>query len=364
MPSSESPSESVSLYIVAATEFDGGAELYISRLGLGLAAEGINVTLVGSISCFQGRVIDPKLGKKWSLRKLPLGLLRIPLERRRLAKSLGRRKGTFSLHFKREQVLFTKMLSRRGRVVWTEHGTFPAGLFGTLISPAYRRASRYVDEVVCVSDVVLQSIAQHVHSTTKLSVIETAVPALPPISRLDARRRLGLSETEPVAVFAGRLTQEKRPILAIDASSRAGITILVAGDGPLRADVNQRMALDRVHVFGQIPDTSELFAAADFHLWTSSGVGEGFPTVLLEAARASLVTIAVRGSGFDQLIIESGGRLCDATAEDVSKALQISPTGAELGQVTDWSSAHSYEAWVENYRRALFCADVAAGDAS
>ncbi len=55
--------------------------------------------------------------------------------------------------------------------------------------------------------------------------------------RSDARAALGVSSDERVVVFVGALSEEKRPLLAIEAVMAVdGLLLLVAGDGPLRPE--------------------------------------------------------------------------------------------------------------------------------
>jgi glycosyltransferase involved in cell wall biosynthesis len=62
------------------------------------------------------------------------------------------------------------------------------------------------------------------------------------LRRAELRRQWGLSEQEVVFLFAGKLIPKKRPLdfiraVAAIAHERAGVTSLIVGDGPLRAEV-------------------------------------------------------------------------------------------------------------------------------
>ncbi|MFJ6677536.1 glycosyltransferase family 4 protein [Microbacterium sp. NPDC091382] len=345
------PKPKLSVAVVATTAFSGGAEIYIDRLARGLVGGGAEVVLYGSIPPYSLPSVELDHGPKWSLRTLPLSVLHFGRDLATLRSRVSKRHNAFSLHFKREQVAFTRELSKHARVVWTEHGTFPSGPFGSLIGPLYRRASRHAAQIVCVSDVVRQSIIQHVADPSKVVVIESAVDDQAPVDRSEARARLGVSHDSRVCVFAGRLTSKKRPQLAIDAAIAARATILVAGEGPLFADLSRAYSSNPLVVFlGQVPSTRDLFAAADVHLWTSDGDGEGFPTVLLEAARAGTRTVGVTGTNFETMVIESGGRLAHPVADDIAQRIATDESSSEARRRRRWLDAHSYEAWLRSYR--------------
>lgn len=339
--------------IVATTDFHGGAELYVNRLARALEQDGTAVTLYGSLKDYSGTVTPLQHGPKWSLRTLPRGLVRARRERASLIANLDPSEESFSLHFKREQIAFTRALARRGRVVWTEHGTFPDGLFGIMISGLYRVASRHAAEIVCVSEVVASSIRRRASKRTIVSVIETAIPRRDTaLSKEEARTKLGLALDDTVCVFAGRLTPEKRPDLAVKMAIGTGAILLLAGEGPLSAQIREEArGHANIRLLGQVPDMTAAFAAADFHLWMSTGRGEGFPTVLLEAAQAGSVTVAVAGTAFEQLVREAGGRVGDLRS--LSHQISFGPTVAELSTMQLWVELHDPSNWIRKYRAAL-----------
>ncbi|MHA7239330.1 glycosyltransferase family 4 protein [Arthrobacter sp. TMS1-12-1] len=357
--------------IVASTEYLGGAELYIARLASLLHNEGMNVRLIGSLRSWPCELPqdDPGFGSKWSLRTLPLGLLRSLSERRRLKGTLRSTKAkVFNCHFKREQIALTSVLARNGRVVWTEHGLFPSGIFGFLIRPLYWFAARNCSEIVCVSDRVALSILPRVPRGTPIRTIASAVD----LSRWNsasegdaeaARRELGISNTSRVCVFVGRLDPGKRPDLAIEAALASRSTIVLAGDGAMAEALKQRYRdNERVLFLGHTADLRFVYSAANFHLFTSNGKGEGFPTVLLEAAASAVPTVACDDAGFSAEILRAGGKVARPTVSELSRAIEgMTVIQERRDAARAWAMTRDLEGWIRSYSEVFRARNDAGG---
>lgn len=108
-----------------------------------------------------------------------------------------------------------------------------------------------------------------------------------------ARRDLMIGPDEAVVLYLGALAPEKRPQLAVEVAEHLPEAIvLIAGDGPLRTEVEQlSVCMDgRVRVLGARSDTSTLFHASDVLLLTSAS--EGLPGVIIEAGLSGLPAVA------------------------------------------------------------------------
>jgi glycosyltransferase involved in cell wall biosynthesis len=112
------------------------------------------------------------------------------------------------------------------------------------------------------------------------------------LERDDARRALGLPETQPLALVVSRLIPGKRVALALQALALLdGISVVVVGDGPelevLRRD------FPRVHFTGRLPrpQTLSYIAAAD--VLVSASAEEGAPSVVREARALNVNVVAV-----------------------------------------------------------------------
>ncbi len=103
-----------------------------------------------------------------------------------------------------------------------------------------------------------------------------------PLSRVDARERLGIGTAERVAVVVGRLVTSKRPAVALRAATLAeNDRVVVLGDGPELGVLRQRFPA--VRFLGRSPrhEALEWIAAAD--VLVNSSKSEGAPTTIREA---------------------------------------------------------------------------------
>lgn len=358
---------STDLAIVMTSEFDGGAEGYVRRLAATLSRIGLSLELWGTLPVWPEDLPQRLIGAgpKWRLRTLPLGLARLPREQRRLRRTLSEANAAvYNLHFKREQIGFTTLLARRGKVVWTEHGRFPRGVFGVLLSLPYRLASRRVSAIICVSDAVQTDIGQKVsrRSRSKMITVDSAVDVdvFRPASldeRLRSREELGIAHDEFVAAFVSRLEPSKRPLLAITASELAGSGLIIAGAGSEERSV-ARAASGSIRFVGLLSDPRVVYRAADVALFLSTGQGEGFPTVLLEAAAQGLPIISVDGHGFESDIRAAGGIVTDPNADAIAAVIESfkrdkTARSDAAARAREWALRRDLVAWAVKYRAAL-----------
>ncbi len=113
------------------------------------------------------------------------------------------------------------------------------------------------------------------------------------VERGTARASFGLADDVKAIAFVGALSNEKRPLLAIETAMLVeGAHLLIAGDGPLRGEVEAAAATSggRVHALGSLDDVRPVLHAADVLLNTSST--EGMPGSLIEAAMCGVPIVA------------------------------------------------------------------------
>ncbi|MCS7071001.1 MAG: glycosyltransferase [Anaerolinea sp.] len=118
------------------------------------------------------------------------------------------------------------------------------------------------------------------------------------------RAELGLQPSSVVILCPARLAPQKRHDLLIEAAeivvNRAPeAQFLFAGDGELRADIEQRVAAstarEHIRLLGQRSDIQSLISASD--LVTLASDFEGFPYVLMEAAARGIPAVATDVGG-------------------------------------------------------------------
>ena len=131
-------------------------------------------------------------------------------------------------------------------------------------------------------------------------------------SRAGARKSLGLPESGPVVAGVGRLNPQKNFSLfiriAADVLKRHPQThFVLAGEGPenelLRKLAQECGVGDRLHFCGYVPDTRQIYLAADVLLMPS--LFEGLPMTLLEAMAMRVPVVASALDGIAE-VVEDG----------------------------------------------------------
>jgi glycosyltransferase involved in cell wall biosynthesis len=131
-----------------------------------------------------------------------------------------------------------------------------------------------------------------------------------PGEREALRERLGWDE-RPRALFVGRLVAKKGVDLALAATARAGVELVVAGPGRWPDGA----ARDGVSLLGsQPPDrVAELYRAADVFLLPSRG--EGFPVTAQEAMASGLPVLLADDPRYAPYVEGAGRGVTLAAAE-------------------------------------------------
>ena len=172
-----------------------------------------------------------------------------------------------------------------------------------------RWCARFTDALVTVTprdtDVGLsRGIGEPALYTTIRSGIDLARFGSPQRSREEMRAELGLAGHHRVAVSVMRLVPQKAPLDLIDGAGRLladlpDARILIVGDGPLRALVEDRCRAlglgNRIVFTGLRSDVPELLAAADVLVLAS--LWEGLPRVIPQAMAAGLPVVATAVAG-------------------------------------------------------------------
>ena len=157
--------------------------------------------------------------------------------------------------------------------------------------------------------------------------------------RREIREGFALAPDVPVILFAGKLIAKKEPLVLVDAFAkvRAGrqCALLIAGDGPLRPDVERRareLGLQDVRITGFLNQTEmpRAYAAADVFVLPSS-LHETWGLVVNEAMNFGLPVVVSDKVGCAEDLVRDGwngfvvpardsGALADAAARLVDDA--------------------------------------------
>ncbi|MFH1841972.1 MAG: glycosyltransferase [bacterium] len=214
---------------------------------------------------------------------------------------------------------------RRAMVVATVHNT-QEFRYGDAVQPmraelrrrAYRQIVRRCPVVVAVATAVKESLIADLELTAtdaeRIQVIPNGVeiPAPLPLAEILAvRQRYGIEANEQLVLAAGRMTEQKNFAALVAAltpllRSRGQCRLLLAGDGPLRAELTEQVRASglchQVLLPGNVTDLSALLQAADLFVLPSRW--EGLPLVLLEAMAAGLAVVASRIESVQNVITD------------------------------------------------------------
>jgi glycosyltransferase involved in cell wall biosynthesis len=203
------------------------------------------------------------------------------------------------------------------------------------------------------------------------------------IDRDAARARLhaqvGVSEGTPLVGFVGHLIRQKRADRAVDAlaclrAHGCGAHLVVAGTGPLRADLDaqaHQLGVDRAVTFlGERDDVEWVLAGVDVALLTSEA--EGIPGVAIEALMAGCPMVSVPVGGVAQ-VVEHGvtGLVLDSDtpasmAEAVARLLADDETRGAMSRecrlrADRFSASAAAAVYAARFRESLARVDRRAG---
>ncbi|MFP5348179.1 MAG: glycosyltransferase family 4 protein [Actinomycetes bacterium] len=202
------------------------------------------------------------------------------------------------------------LLARPGRdpvlVVTLHNLPVGGGVVAVVTAVLERLVARRADTVLGVSGDLVRRMQRLGASHAERALVPAPLGRPSARSRQQVRDELGLEDGVALVVTAARLAPQKGLDLLLDGVSELrrrrpdlGLLSVVAGDGPLREALEQRVAAERlpVRLLGARSDVPDLFGAADVAV--SSSVWEGQPLVVQEALRAGapLVATDVGGTG-------------------------------------------------------------------
>lgn len=158
----------------------------------------------------------------------------------------------------------TLQIRHRGlaEVAWTLRTEMRLAQFDGFLSVG-TRSRQFLEELGAPSDRIFNSP----HAVDNDFFSAAAAPYKTTDGRRAARERFGIGAGDLVVLFAGKLDAIKRPLDVIQAAAAANATLLVAGDGTLRADLVQEAARTgaRMHLAGFLNQSQmpHAYAAAD-----------------------------------------------------------------------------------------------------
>ncbi len=241
---------------------------------------------------------------------------------RRLA-ALMKRERVSAIHAHQYTPFFyaaaSRLPRRRPPVAFTEHGRW----FPDFPRPKRIIANRMLlgprDRVIGVGESVRQALIHNEGiSARRVEVIYNGVnldaySARPPdpAEITEARREMGVGESDFLVIQVARLDHLKDHVTAIEAFRRVvtccpNAKLVLVGEGPERSKIEeaiQRLDLgSSVRMIGLRQDVPRLIRAADVFLLTS--ISEGIPLTLIEAMAAHVPVVSTRVGGVAEVVEE------------------------------------------------------------
>jgi glycosyltransferase involved in cell wall biosynthesis len=225
------------------------------------------------------------------------------------------------------------LLSRHRAVLMpTLHGLAPSDYAG-----ASRVLRWTAPRVIACAPSVARDLEAAAFPPARIDVITNGA-ALHPAGdqrQADLRAALQLSSA-PLVVGIGRLAEQKDWPLFIEAAGCVeGAAFVVAGEGPLRAELMDlaRRSGDRVKFLGMVDDVAALVGLASCVVSTS--VWEGLPLTLLEALSLGVPVVATAVEGVTDVVPPTAALFVPpgdaaAVAEAVAKVLADDSLALEL----------------------------------
>jgi glycosyltransferase involved in cell wall biosynthesis len=124
----------------------------------------------------------------------------------------------------------------------------------------------------------------------------------------------GRGERTQDVLFLANLTPRKGILVLLDAFAEVAralpsARLLVAGDGPLRAEVQRRAhASERVELLGAVERSRALTLMQECAVYCSPALGEPFGMTALEAMACAKPVVATSSGGLRHLVPDEGGR--------------------------------------------------------
>jgi glycosyltransferase involved in cell wall biosynthesis len=268
--------------------------------------------------------------------------------------------GVIHTHGYREDVI-GGAVARANRLptVSTVHGFTGGGRRDRLNERIQCFALRRADAVLAVSRPLVDRLRRAGVRRERIRFIPNGfTPPANTMTRVAARRMLGIAEQAVVAGWVGRLSREKGADVMLDAleQSDASWRLSMIGEGKERDRLKEQAAElgigDRILWHGAVANAGALFPAFDAFVLSSRT--EGTPIALFEAMHARVPIVAARVGGVPDVVTSEHALLVPpeepGTIAEALEQLRREPSAATLR--TDLArkrvlQAFSAEAWLD-----------------
>jgi 1,2-diacylglycerol 3-alpha-glucosyltransferase len=253
--------------------------------------------------------------------------------------------GQLALHYSRSRhipVLFTNH-TRYDLYARVYTRLIPAEVMNAFLRLYLPRFYRACDQVVAPSEGAKRFMLG-LGSGFTVDVVPNGVDLMPFEQAPDPERRLelGFTSQDVVLAYVGRLGEEKNVSFLLDAFARVTQTceharLLLVGDGPLRAPLQERAARQGLAgkvvftgliPYGQVPRS---MTAAD--IFVTASITEVHPLTVIEAMAAGLPVVGVASPGVGDTVQDGvTGYLTPAQIEALAEKMILLVTDADRRQ--------------------------------
>jgi glycosyltransferase involved in cell wall biosynthesis len=203
------------------------------------------------------------------------------------------------------------------------------------VRSAVRLSSRLARRTIAISEHVATFLRRYrLAPTDRIEVVPYGVDlGCYPIERprrAATRARIGARDDAIVLGMAARMIDGKGHALAIRAVQRAdeltdrSLVLALAGDGPLRSDLERAAGGDgAIRFLGRLDDVVPFLEGCDAMLFpTAPQLGEGFGLAALEGMAAQLPVLASAAGALPEIVLEGvTGRIVSGGVESWSRAI-------------------------------------------
>jgi alpha-1,6-mannosyltransferase len=172
------------------------------------------------------------------------------------------------------------------------------------------------------------------------------------------RRKLGLTDDQPLLIYVGRLDGEKKPDVVAEAFRQLpealGARLVLLGEGPLKDDI-AALGESRILMPGYVRSRTELarwLASAD--IYVSAMADETFGISIVEAQASGLPVVGVAAGAMIDRVNQAVGRL-GPVGDPAAMARNILDVwGADRRLMSEQARAHALQFSWERSMEALF----------
>ena len=172
------------------------------------------------------------------------------------------------------------------------------------------------------------------------------------------RRKLGLSDDQPLIIYVGRLDGEKKPDVVAEAFRKLpeglGAKLVLLGEGPLKADI-AAFGDSRIVMPGYVHSRTELarwLASAD--IYASGMADETFGVSIVEAQASGLPVVGVAAGAMIDRVNDSVGRLGPVGDSDAMARNILDVWESDRAQMSGQARAHALQFSWDRSMEALF----------